>query len=55
MNVLNKTYYFFIGAGGIGMSALARYFKSLEKVVMGYDKTPTELTLQLEQEGIDLH
>lgn len=55
MNALDKTYYYFIGAGGIGMSALARYFKSLEKVVLGYDKTPTELTLQLEKEGIDLH
>jgi UDP-N-acetylmuramate--alanine ligase len=55
MNVFDKTYYYFIGAGGIGMSALARYFKSLEKIVMGYDKTPTDLTLQLEKEGIDLH
>src|SRR5690606_37487068 len=55
MSALEKTYYYFIGAGGIGMSALARYFKSLEKVVMGYDKTPTELTFQLEQEGVDLH
>lgn len=55
MNILDKTYYYFIGAGGIGMSALARYFKSLEKVVLGYDKTLTELTKQLEEEGIDLH
>ncbi len=55
MSVLDKTYYYFIGAGGIGMSALARYFKYLEKVVLGYDKTPTELTNQLEKEGIDLH
>lgn len=55
MSVLDKTYYYFIGAGGIGMSALARYFKSMEKVVLGYDKTLTELTKQLEEEGIDLH
>lgn len=55
MNVLDKTYYFFIGAGGIGMSALARYFKSLEKIVMGYDKMPTELTFEMEKEGIDIH
>lgn len=55
MSVLDKTYYYFIGAGGIGMSALARYFKSLEKVVLGYDKTLTDLTKQLEEEGIDLH
>jgi UDP-N-acetylmuramate--alanine ligase len=54
MNVLDYTYYYFIGAGGIGMSALERYFKSLEKVVLGYDKTPTDLTLELEKEGIDL-
>lgn len=55
MNILDKTYYYFIGAGGIGMSALARYFKSLGKVVLGYDKTLTDLTKQLEEEGIDLH
>jgi len=55
MSVLDKTYYYFIGAGGIGMSALARYFKSLEKIVMGYDKTPTDLTRQMEREKIDLH
>ncbi|MET3730936.1 UDP-N-acetylmuramate--L-alanine ligase [Moheibacter stercoris] len=54
MNVLDYAYYYFIGAGGIGMSALERYFKSLEKVVLGYDKTPTELTLALEKEGIDI-
>lgn len=54
MKVLEFTYYYFIGAGGIGMSALERYFKSLEKVVLGYDKTPTDLTLELEKGGIDL-
>jgi UDP-N-acetylmuramate--alanine ligase len=54
MNVLDYTYYYFIGAGGIGMSALERYFKSMEKVVLGYDKTPTDLTRELEREGIDL-
>ena len=55
MSVLDRTYYYFIGAGGIGMSALARYFKSMEKVVLGYDKTLTDLTKQLEEEGIDMH
>lgn len=55
MKILEPTYYYFIGAGGIGMSALARYFKFFEKIVLGYDKTPTELTMQLEKEGIDLH
>lgn len=46
---------YFIGVGGIGMSALARYFKSLGKRVSGYDKTETELTKSLEAEGIDIH
>lgn len=55
MNVLDKTYYFFIGVGGIGMSALARYFKSLDKTVFGYDRTSTELTTELEKEGVVLH
>lgn len=45
---------FFIGIGGIGMSALARYFKSLGKEVSGYDKTPTTLTDELEKEGISI-
>ncbi|HPF10991.1 MAG TPA: UDP-N-acetylmuramate--L-alanine ligase [Flavobacteriaceae bacterium] len=43
---------YFIGIGGIGMSALARYLQRLGKTVLGYDKTPTELTKQLEKEGI---
>ncbi|MFT4153939.1 UDP-N-acetylmuramate--L-alanine ligase [Parafilimonas sp.] len=46
---------YFIGIGGIGMSALARYFKSKGAVVTGYDKTITLLTQQLEAEGIDVH
>ncbi|MBL7898967.1 MAG: UDP-N-acetylmuramate--L-alanine ligase [Crocinitomicaceae bacterium] len=46
---------YFIGIGGIGMSALARYFKSQGKVVSGYDKTETELTVQLVKEGIPVH
>ena len=46
---------YFIGIGGIGMSALARYFKSLNKTVIGYDKTVTPLTLELEQSGIAIH
>ncbi|WP_068597472.1 UDP-N-acetylmuramate--L-alanine ligase [Vaginella massiliensis] len=55
MNVLDYTYYYFIGAGGIGMSALERYFKSLGKNVLGYDRTPTELTDELITEGIEIH
>ena len=43
---------YFIGIGGIGMSALARYFHVLGKQVSGYDKTSTPLTQTLEQEGI---
>ncbi|GGB05780.1 UDP-N-acetylmuramate--L-alanine ligase [Puia dinghuensis] len=46
---------YFIGIGGIGMSALARYFKFHGKAVSGYDKTATSLTHQLEQEGIAVH
>ncbi len=43
---------YFLGIGGIGMSALARYFKSLGAEVSGYDKTPTALTDELQHEGI---
>ncbi len=46
---------YFVGAGGIGMSAIARYFISKGVVVAGYDKTPSALTHQLEQEGMLLH
>lgn len=46
---------YFIGAGGIGMSALARYFLHMGRVVAGYDKTPTPLTRELVQEGIPIH
>ncbi len=45
---------YFLGIGGIGMSALARYFKSLGADVSGYDKTQTTLTDELEREGIQL-
>src|SRR5215213_8414948 len=46
---------YFIGIGGIGMSALARYFHSKGIEVSGYDKAQTELTKELEQEGIFIH
>jgi UDP-N-acetylmuramate--alanine ligase len=46
---------YFIGIGGIGMSALARYFNTQGVVVAGYDKTPTTLTKDLEKEGIKIH
>lgn len=46
---------YFIGAGGIGMSALVRYFLSLGKDVAGYDCTPSELTERLNEEGAIIH
>lgn len=46
---------YFIGAGGIGMSAIARYFMNKGIVVAGYDRTPSTLTHQLETEGMLLH
>jgi UDP-N-acetylmuramate--alanine ligase len=46
---------YFIGAGGIGMSAIARYYLKQGMVVGGYDKTPSVLTRQLEKEGMLLH
>jgi UDP-N-acetylmuramate--alanine ligase len=45
----------FLGIGGIGMSALARYFNSIGVMVSGYDKTSTPLTKQLEAEGMQIH
>ncbi len=50
---INNVY--FLGIGGIGMSALARYFKAQGKIVSGYDKTPTTLTDELIAEGISVH
>ncbi len=53
---LNKVkHIYFLGIGGIGMSALARYFKSMGIEVSGYDKTPTALTDELKREGIMIH
>ncbi len=46
---------YFVGAGGIGMSALARYFLRKGMVVAGYDKTPSALTEQLGREGALIH
>lgn len=46
---------YFVGAGGIGMSAIARYFLKKGLVVAGYDKTPSELTHELEKEGMLIH
>src|SRR5680860_278435 len=53
LKILNNVY--FIGIGGIGMSALARYFRFIGKNVAGYDKTETPLTLELSGLGIEVH
>lgn len=53
VNTLKSVY--FIGAGGIGMSALVRYFLSKGKKVGGYDRTPSELTEKLIEEGAAIH
>ena len=45
---------FFLGIGGIGMSALARYFHSRGIRVCGYDRTPSALTKELEEEGMEI-
>jgi len=52
-----KTYenVYFIGIGGIGMSAIARYYKFKGSKVSGYDRTPSDLTRALEAEGIEVH
>ena len=55
MRFENLKMVYFIGIGGIGMSALARYFHALGKNVSGYDKTPTSLTDELIREGIAVH
>jgi UDP-N-acetylmuramate--alanine ligase len=51
----NFKYIYFLGIGGIGMSAIARYFNAMGKSVSGYDKTPTKLTSELIAEGIEIH
>lgn len=53
LNQIHNVY--FIGIGGIGMSALARYFKAIGKNVSGYDKTPSTLTNELIESGISIH
>ena len=55
MNIKNLHTVYFLGVGGIGMSALARYFLAMGCKVYGYDKTKTALTTQLEKEGIEIH
>jgi UDP-N-acetylmuramate--alanine ligase len=55
MNLSQINNVYFIGIGGIGMSALARYFQNIGKNVSGYDKTPTMLTDELIADGIAIH
>lgn len=55
MDANNIESVYFIGAGGIGMSALVRYFLSKGKKVAGYDRTPSELTEKLIEEGANIH
>ncbi len=52
---MNMDQVYFIGIGGIGMSAIARYYNFKGLKVSGYDKTPSDLTRALESEGIDVH
>lgn len=55
MNLSQIKNVYFIGIGGIGMSALARYFQAIGKKVSGYDKTPSILTGELIESGIEIH
>ena len=55
ININNISNIYFIGIGGIGMSAIARYFNSNGAKVSGYDRTETALTKQLVAEGISIH
>ena len=52
---MDYTDIYFIGIGGIGMSAIARYYNAKEYKVSGYDRTPSPLTAELEKEGISIH
>lgn len=55
MDINKVSHIYFLGIGGIGMSALARYFLATGKQVAGYDKVPTKLTSALIAEGMDIH
>ena len=55
MNVREIKRVYFVGIGGIGMSALARFFRERGAVVSGYDRTETELTMHLAKEGMSIH
>ena len=55
MNLNNIKAVYFVGIGGIGMSAIARYFLHKGLIVGGYDKTPSDLTKKLQEEGASIH
>ena len=55
MNIKNIHNVYFVGIGGIGMSAIARYFAVNGKQVAGYDKTPSKITKSLEKIGVEIH
>ncbi len=55
MNIENKHNIYFIGIGGIGMSAIARYFIANGKNVAGYDRTPSPMTKMLSESGVEIH
>ena len=55
MNLKNIHNVYFIGIGGIGMSALARYFNAMERMLLVMIKTQTEITNALEDLGIEIH
>ena len=55
MNLKNIHNVYFVGIGGIGMSAIARYFATNGKQVAGYDKTPSQITNDLEDLGVEIH
>ena len=55
MNLKNIHSVYFVGIGGIGMSAIARYFVANGKKVAGYDKTPSQITSDLEALGVEIH
>jgi UDP-N-acetylmuramate--alanine ligase len=55
MNLEQIKNVYFIGIGGIGMSALARYFNSIHKNIAGYDRSETKLTRELSSEGMNIH
>ena len=55
MNLKNIHNVYFVGIGGIGMSAIARYFAANGKQVVGYDKTPSLITNDLQELGVEIH